>query len=356
MIGFASILSVFAAFSSVASATGDVGALNFALNLECLHADFFSWAAFGKGLDAEQRGHGPASVGGMNATLGDFQSIASEIAVQEIKHVELLRAALGKKAVPCPELDIGAAFSAAADAAFNATLDPPFSPFASKLKFLHGALLFEDVGVMAYNGAINGIKDPTLAKVARGIMAVEAYHAGIVRAGLASYNQTKVVQPYNLTVHNTTELVGRAIESLLRLDDANLTVSSGLTPTDANATALSATPRQVLNVVYLSRNSTLGGFFPKGMNVYVEPKCAFPAVPRYGKCAGKGMIEHCCEPYNYCTYVNEYWSGCWPGHLPDDLVPWYGICNAPTTRCEPKSECVAKNEHYSICEPTSTRA
>lgn len=354
-----SILSIaLLAFGSLASAGasgGDVAALNFALNLECLEAEFYSWAAFGKGLNAEQRGNGPASVGGRNASLGDYLGIASEIAGEEIKHVELLRAALGKKAVPCPAIDIGPAFAAAADAAFNATLDPPFDPYASKLKFLHAALLFEDVGVMAYNGAIDGIEDPKLAKVARSIMAVEAYHAGVIRTGLIGYNKTTIVRPYNLTVGNATELVGRTLESLLRLRATNLTISSGLIPTDDNATALSATARQVMNVVYLARNATLGGFFPKGMNVYVPPKCTLPAAPRYAKCAGAGMKERCCEPYNYCTYVNDYWSGCQPGGLPADMVPWYGVCNGTMyegpTQCEPKSQCVLKDEHYSICEP-----
>lgn len=361
MIGFAFIVSVLAAFSTVGATTNrDVAALNFALNLECLEAEYYSWAAFGKGLNAEQRGNGPESVGGRNASLGDYLGIASEIAGEEIKHVELLREALGKRAVPCPAMDIGPAFAAAADAAFNTTLDPAFDPYAGKLKFLHGALLFEDVGVMAYNGAIDDIKDPELAKVARGIMAVEAYHAGIVRASIIDYNKTTVVPPYNLTVGNATELIGRTLVGLLRLRDSNLTISSGLIPTDGNATALSATARQIMNVLFLERNATLGGFFPEGMNVYVPPNCTLPAAPRYAKCAGAGMKERCCEPYNYCTYVNDYWSGCQPGGLPADMVPWYGVCNGTNysgpTKCEPQSVCVHKNDDYSICEPTTSRA
>lgn len=43
--------------------------LNFALNLECLEAEFYSWASYGKPLSNELLGGGPASVGGMRANL-----------------------------------------------------------------------------------------------------------------------------------------------------------------------------------------------------------------------------------------------------------------------------------------------
>lgn len=74
------------------------------------------------------------------------QAVAQEIANNEIKHVELLRTALGDAAVPCPLIDIGSAFVAAANAATNSTLDPPFNPYANNVFFLHAAFIFEDVG------------------------------------------------------------------------------------------------------------------------------------------------------------------------------------------------------------------
>ena len=57
--------------TSVAYSDSDI--LNFALNLECLEAEYYSWAAFGEGLTSEQRGGGPPSIGGMKANLGIYQ-------------------------------------------------------------------------------------------------------------------------------------------------------------------------------------------------------------------------------------------------------------------------------------------
>lgn len=261
-----SILSLFMSTSVFAAPiNGDIDALNFALNLECLEAEYYSWAAYGKGLNVTQRGGGPPSVGGKKAVLGDYAHIANEIAKDEIRHVELLRSALGSSAVQCPLMNIGTAFSAAANSALNTTLSPPFSPYESGVKFLHGALLFEDVGVMAYNGAIESIADKKLSKVARSIMAIEAYHAGVIRTSLNNKLSQKVV-PYGVPVANITDAIATALESLIA-HKQNLSITAGLIPSDKSALAYSASARSVQNVVYLSVNATQGGFFPKGMNI-----------------------------------------------------------------------------------------
>jgi hypothetical protein len=69
---------------------GPTGAdiLNFALNLECLEAEFYSWAAFGKGLSEEQRGGGPAPLGGRKAHLSEplQVSISAPLTLQRACH------------------------------------------------------------------------------------------------------------------------------------------------------------------------------------------------------------------------------------------------------------------------------
>ena len=52
-----------------------------------------------------------------------------------------------------PQINIGSAFSDAANAAAGSTLSPAFSPYLNSLFFLHGSYIFEPVGVTAYLGA-----------------------------------------------------------------------------------------------------------------------------------------------------------------------------------------------------------
>lgn len=115
--------------------------------LECLEAEFYSYAAYGYGISDELRGYGPEPIGGMKAALSPtVQAYAEEVANNEIAHVADLRAALGDAAPACPQIDIGPAFAAAANAAVGSELSPPYSPYYNDAWFLLGAFIFEDVG------------------------------------------------------------------------------------------------------------------------------------------------------------------------------------------------------------------
>eukprot|EP00897_Mesotaenium_endlicherianum_P003072 jgi/Mesen1/2793/ME000170S01890 len=258
-----------ALFSCAASAADiDVAILNFALNLECLEAQFYSYAAYGKGLSSADTGNGPKVVGGKKALLSPAaQSIAADIADDEISHVRLLRGALGKAAVKCPLIDIGNAFGAAADAAIGAKLSPAFSPYGSDIVFYHGAFIFEDVGVTAYKGAAKLITNKDYLEVAAGILAVEAYHGGFIRAKLLD-SANVYVFPYKTQVKNIIAAISalRATVSGAK-DDQGIVVDGKyvIAPADTTAVAFSRNTTQVLNIVYLG-NKAKGGFFPNGLN------------------------------------------------------------------------------------------
>ena len=59
-------------------------------NLECLEATFYSYAAYGSGLNSSLRGDGPTAIGGKRAMLSSpVQNYANEVARDEINHVSI---------------------------------------------------------------------------------------------------------------------------------------------------------------------------------------------------------------------------------------------------------------------------
>ena len=258
-----------------ATVIGDGDILNFALNLEYLEAQFYVYATTGAGLPQSMlggTGTQGAVAGGRQVAFTDpiVKQYANEIAGDEMAHVAFLRSALGNAAVAQPAIDISAsatsAFSSAAAAAGLITKGQVFDPYASDENFLLGAFIFEDVGVTAYKGASPLIKSSTYLEAAAGILAAEAYHAGLVRTVLYGKG---IQAPTLITAANKISDARDSLDGPSD-DDQGLTDSSGaanLVPTDGNSIVYSRTTGQVLDIVYLTNVAAQkGGFFPNGVN------------------------------------------------------------------------------------------
>ncbi|MET0745482.1 MAG: ferritin-like domain-containing protein [Microvirga sp.] len=257
--------------AAAAGAPSDASVLNFALNLEYLEAEFYLRAVTGKGLSDDMttgtgaRGNvtGGRQVPFKTATIRKY---AEEIASDEKNHVAFLRSALGGAAVARPAISLDASFTAVATAAGLIKAGQKFDPYANELNFLFAAFIFEDVGVTAYKGAAGFIQNKTYLDAAAGLLAVEAYHAGIIRTVLYA---SGVGTP---DIYAGIQKVSDARDSLDGSTDIDQGIGTkttpNLVPTDLNGLAYSRTPGQVLNVVYLNpaAAATSGGFFPAGVN------------------------------------------------------------------------------------------
>ncbi len=283
-VGMAGGMILSACGGSVGDAIGqssggptDAEILNFALNLEYLEAQFYQYAVFGTGLPANMltgAGTQGAVTGGRAVSFRDpvVAQYAREIAKDEQEHVAFLRTALGAAAVAQPAIDVGGtdpngAFSTAARAAGLVAAGQAFDPYASDENFLLGAFIFEDVGVTAYKGAAPLITNKTYLEAAAGILAAEAYHAGLVRSTLYAKG---VATP---SLRSAAGAISDARDSLdgSSDDDQGITGATpdiaNIAPLDVNGIAFSRTPGQVLNIVYLTKDAaSKGGFFPAGVN------------------------------------------------------------------------------------------
>lgn len=248
----------------------DSAILNFALNLEYLEAEFYLHAVTGDGLpDDMTTGKGTrGDVSGGRAVSFDtplIRKYAEEIAADEKSHVAFLRSALGGAAVSRPQLSLDDSFTAAARAAGLIGPTEEFDVYANEVNFLFGAFIFEDVGVTAYKGAAPLIRNKTYLDAAAGLLAVEAYHAGVIRTTLYALG---VNTP---SIYPSVQKISDARDSLDGSTDLDQGIgtadTANLVPTDTNGLAFSRTTGQVLNIAYLNSDEvTSGGFFPAGVN------------------------------------------------------------------------------------------
>jgi hypothetical protein len=194
-----------------AASYNDSDILNFALNLEYLEANFYYLSAFGCTIDkpnaAAITAGAPSagipitgSVGTAGTVTGGSKvpfatipvaSYAIETAIEEGKHVLFLQSALGSStAVAQPAINLGTSWQTLAGAANSVTpagnIPAGFSPYAADADFLIG----EDVGVTAYHGVASLLTSSGNLSAAGGILAVEAYHAGLVRTTINNLDPT----------------------------------------------------------------------------------------------------------------------------------------------------------------------
>jgi len=215
----------------------DFDLLAFALNLEYLEAEFYTYAVTGHGIEAlgigtDGKGTTGPTTNGRKVSFADpmLARVAEELAYDEQQHVKLLRKLLGSHAVAKPAIDLNA-------------LD---LGFGSDGEYLTVGRAMEDTGVTAYHGAAGLLRSKELLDVAAGILADEAYHMGNVRLLIAQKGvQVKPVDSKDILPPPS----GRKFFAV-----------------DNNAVALVRTPREVLDIVYGSPGAGKGGFYPNGMN------------------------------------------------------------------------------------------
>ena len=232
--------------ASAATAT-EVEVLQFALNLEYLEAEFYTYAQFGNGIEQHgigingmANGSNPAeggkTTGGAKVRFTNqfSQDIAFQIGIDERAHVNLLRDALGADKIARPELNINA-------------LGLNISALEG---FLQLSRIFEDIGVTAYAGAAGLLTTPSVITTAARILATEAEHVAAQRTSIFVLNIP------------TTKLDGADI-----IPPPSGSTNHTLSTNTANGLVATRTPGEVLYLAFgMKANVTRGGFFPLGVN------------------------------------------------------------------------------------------
>ncbi len=244
-----------AGLGALAAATGrgkaqdtvtDVDIVQFALNLEYLEAEYYTFATTGQSIADENigidgSGNTGATTGGRRVTFIEGSTLAesaAQIGADERAHVTLLRStlmSLGITPVAKPAINLGALSTG----------------FESQEAFINVARAFEDVGVSAYGGAAPLITNKDVLGAAARILASEAQHAANLRLHASLYKAATI------TVDDVDTSAPPTGENLFSTD------ANGLTPI--------RTPGEVLFILYGNMaNATSGGFFPDGLNGVIK--------------------------------------------------------------------------------------
>jgi hypothetical protein len=265
----------------------DPSVFNFALNLEYLESEYYRRGLYGQGLPAELIGPNPGPVlGGRQVPFRTpwIREMFAEIAEDEIAHVRFFRQTISSSPLvelSRPAIDLQDSFRMLGQ---QAGLGADFDPFADEESFLLGAFALEDVGVAATAGGADLIADDASIEAAAGILAVEGYHAGAIRATIAEMGPRMIAasdgisraraaaeSPNNRRPNRT---------SVLTTPNKEQPISAGhefpgeivIAPTDPQGRTFPRPPQDVLNIVYMNpdKNARRGGFFPQGVQGVVR--------------------------------------------------------------------------------------
>lgn len=188
-----------------------------------------------------------------------IRAVAEEFGADELAHVTFLRSILGDAAIAQTRIDFDQGFTAFGRFSGLVPPDGTFDAFANDDNFLIGAMILEDVCVTALKGAVRFIRNNEFLEGAAGLLATEAYQAGIIRTLMAQRGLFKQAQQ---------------VSDLRDYFDGPSDIDQGIgaaqqvniVPADNNSIAFSRTPEQVRNIAYGTTNGQPGGFFPLGLN------------------------------------------------------------------------------------------
>ncbi|KAG8369090.1 hypothetical protein BUALT_Bualt15G0114000 [Buddleja alternifolia] len=257
----------------------DIDQLEFALNLEYLEAEFFSWGAFGVGLDSLAPNltmGGPPPIGVMKANLSSFvRDIIAQFAFQEFGHLRAIKSRV--KGFPRPQMDLSAvAFATVMNNAFEMHLVPPFDPYANDINYLLASYVIPYVGLTGYVGTIPKLQSPTSERLVAGLLGVESGQDAVIRTLLFQRALSKVT-PYSFTVAEFTSKISKLRNDLGKrglkdegvivplVQGAEGRIAGNVLVGDQNSLSFDRTPEEILRIVYGSGEENKPGlFYPKG--------------------------------------------------------------------------------------------
>lgn len=241
-------MSVVAAPSAEAQTSTEIEVLQFALNLEYLESEFYTFAQYGTGIEGfgipvNGLANSPNPTGGGRTTGGAKVPISNDlvftaetlnqIGSDERAHVKLLRQALGSSTIAKPNINLAAA-----------------GVVANQTEYLRVSRMLEDTGLSAYIGASNLLSTPTIIFTAARILGAEAEHVSTIRTQIARLNVT------------TT-----AMDAADLLPPPSGPSNTILSVNPANGLPAARLPGEVLYIAFgMVSNTTHGGFFPDGVN------------------------------------------------------------------------------------------